>query len=184
MIEKKDIARIGKFQKTHALKGELNAILEVDPEFAGEGNALIVDIEGIYVPFFAESIRAKGSTSFLVKLEGIDNEGDAGKFVNREIYAVKSELAPFYGMEEDEMKDGDELEGYSVTTRNEGIVGIVESVDTSTQNTLFVVKTPSGETVYIPAAPEWIVEVDDEGKTIEMELPEGLLDLNQKKHAN
>ena len=41
MIEVNDIVAIGKFQKTHALKGELNAILEIDSEFLEEGNAII-----------------------------------------------------------------------------------------------------------------------------------------------
>lgn len=51
MIEEKDIKAIGKFQKTHALKGELNAILDIDSEYVSEGNAVVVDIDGIFVPF-------------------------------------------------------------------------------------------------------------------------------------
>lgn len=65
MIEEKDIKAIGKFQKTHALKGELNAILDIDSEYVSEGNAVVVDIDGIFVPFFASSVRPKGSTSYL-----------------------------------------------------------------------------------------------------------------------
>ncbi len=59
MIEVNDIVAIGKFQKTHALKGELNAILEIDSEFLEEGNAIIAEIDGIYVPFYIKSIRKK-----------------------------------------------------------------------------------------------------------------------------
>ena len=33
MIKEEDTIKIGKFQKTHALKGELNALLDIDPEY-------------------------------------------------------------------------------------------------------------------------------------------------------
>ncbi len=61
MIKKEDIVEIGKFQKTHALKGELNALLDIDGDYAADGNALVVAVDGIYVPFYAESVRPKGS---------------------------------------------------------------------------------------------------------------------------
>ena len=60
MIERDDIKEIGVFQRTHGLKGELNAILEIDPDFFDEGeHPLIVEIEGVFVPFYADSIRDK-----------------------------------------------------------------------------------------------------------------------------
>ena len=51
MIEEKDLTPVGKFLKTHALKGELNAILEIDPEFFTEGYPLVIDVDGAFVPF-------------------------------------------------------------------------------------------------------------------------------------
>ncbi len=69
MIEKKDIVEIGKFQKTHALKGELNALLNVPEEYVEDGNPLIVEMDGILVPFYTESFRSNDATSFLHKLQ-------------------------------------------------------------------------------------------------------------------
>jgi len=34
-----------------------------------------------------------------------------------------------------------------------------------------------GKTVYIPISEDFITEIDEQGKTIEMDLPEGILDL-------
>lgn len=112
MIESKDITAVGKFQKTHALKGELNAILDIDPEFFEEENAIIVDIDGIFVPFFASGIRPKGSTSYLIKLDGIDTENEARLFVNKTLYANKNELGEFFEMEPEEILDEDDMVGY------------------------------------------------------------------------
>ena len=83
MIREEDLFPIGKLQKTHALKGELNAVLDIDEDFIDEDYPLIIDLDGIFVPFYTESWRPKGSSACLLKLEGVDNEGEARKFVNK-----------------------------------------------------------------------------------------------------
>lgn len=181
MIESCDITTIGKFQKTHALKGELNALLDIDPGYVEDGNALILDVDGIYVPFFAKGIRPKGTNSYLVKLDGIESEEEARQFVNKEIYAVKKNVADYLDIDEDEISDGDELLGYKVVDEDTGYeVGVLESIDDSTQNLLFVVRSEDGEEIFIPAVDEFIVEIDEERRILVMNLPFGLLDLNIK----
>lgn len=179
MIESKNIAAVGKFQKTHALKGELNAILDIDPEYFEEGNAAIVDIDGINVPFYINSIRPKGMSSFLVKLDGVDSEEDARQFVNKIIYAEKSGLAPFLDVDEEDIIDNDSMIGYSIIDAESGkTIGVVDALETSTQNLLFIVKTEDDEEIFIPAVEDFIEDINDETREIRMNLPEGILDLN------
>ncbi|MDE6337600.1 MAG: ribosome maturation factor RimM [Muribaculaceae bacterium] len=179
MIEQKNITAIGKFQKTHALKGELNAILDIDSSFLLEGNAVIVELDGIFVPFYASGVRPKGNTSYLVKLDGIDSEDEARRFVNKIIYALKSELAPFLEVEEEDIADEDELIGYEIIDYDSNkVIGKIEDIDSSTSNLLFIVVSATGDTIYIPAAEEFIMDINDEDKKIYMRLPEGLIDLN------
>ncbi len=182
MIEEKNLTTVGKFQKTHALKGELNALIDIDPEYFEEGNAMIVDVDGIYVPFFTTGIRPKGATSFLVKLDGIDSEEEARSFVNKSILAEKASLAPFLDMEEDEIRGEDEFCGYSIIDVESGdTLGEVKRIDSSTSNYLFIVATPDGEEIYIPLAEDFIDSIDDEKRSIFMKLPQGLIELNVKK---
>lgn len=70
MITTDEITSIGKFHKTHALKGELNAMLDIDAEFLDTEHPLIMDIDGIFVPFYCETVRPKSHFSSLVKLQG------------------------------------------------------------------------------------------------------------------
>lgn len=179
MIEHSNISAIGKFQKTHALKGELNAILDIDPIFLEEGNAAIVEIDGILVPFYTASVRPKGSTSFLIRLDGIDTEEEAKNFVNKIIYALKSELASFLDVDESEITDDEDLIGYQIfdIESNEPI-GRITGIDSSTSNLLIIVESADGEEIFVPAADEFIISIDDEKKLIEMNLPSGLIDLN------
>lgn len=176
MIKKEDIVAIGKFQKTHALKGELNALLDIDGDYAADGHPLIVDIDGIYVPFYAETVRPKGAESFLVKLRDIDSQEKAQELVNKEIFGLRSDLVEYF--DDPDMEIVADFVGYKVVDSRLGEIGSIEDVDDSTANVLFVVATDDGETVYIPVAEEFINAVDDERKVVETTLPEGLVDLN------
>lgn len=179
MIKEDEITSVGKLLKTHALKGELNMLLDIDPGYLEEGNPAVLDIDGIYVPFYAESIRTKGSFSFLVKFEGIDSEIEAKKLVNKNVYALRDRLKE-YMLEnyDEEYALYDDLVGYTIEDIDSGIIGKVVDIDTNTENELFIVETTEGNTVYIPLTEDFIEKMDEDNKTITMRLPEGLLDLN------
>lgn len=178
MIERNELAEIGKFQKTHALKGELNALLEIDVDYVDDGNPLVVDVDGIFVPFYAESIRPKGTQSYLIKLEGVDSEEQAKAFVNCLIYAPKVDLIDYFGEEGEEIAFDDDLVGYIIHDSEKGDLGTVIGINDSTDNVLLIGETPAGEEFFIPLTPDFIDEIDDERNVIFMTLPEGLLDLN------
>lgn len=183
MIRIEDTVEIGKFQRPHALRGELNAVIDVDPVFLSDGNPAIVEIDGILVPFYADSVRRKGASSCLVKLDGIDSEKEARKFVNVPIRIMRDQLA-LYESEEEEEGEGayaEDLVGYSIIDSGSGEIGIVVDVDLSTENALFVVESPDKEVIYIPVANELIEGIDEEKHCIEMMLPEGLVSLNFKQ---
>lgn len=176
MILEKDLKDIGKFQKTHALKGELNALLDIDPVFFEDGNPLIVNIDGIYVPFYLKSYRTKGAVSYLLTLEGIDSETEAKKFVNATIYAAKEDLLDYY--EEDDLEFADDLEGYKVIDSNHGEIGEILYVEDSTDNVLLVVRSKEGKDIYIPYNDNFVSNINDDDKTVYVNLPDELLSLN------
>ncbi len=178
MIQEEELKAIGKFQKPHALKGELNVILDLDPEYIEEGFPLIVEIDGIYVPFFPDSVRPKGSQSYLIHLKGIDTAEEARAMVNKTIYAMRKDITDFYDADPDEILFDDDLVGYKVFNNDEE-VGTVKYVDDSTINVILEVEKADGTLVYIPLVDDFIKEVNEEDKILVMELPDGLLDLNE-----
>lgn len=177
MIREDDLRQIGKFHRTHALKGELNVALDIPSDYAQEGNPLIVDIDGIYVPFYAESIRPKGQDSYLVKLEDVDSESVASQMVNKIIYGRKDILEDYI----DEEDGWDSLEvfvGYHVIDSRLGDIGEVTGFDESTVNELLIVKYKAGKEIMIPFAEAFIKEIDDENNVIITTLPDELFELN------
>jgi 16S rRNA processing protein rimM len=178
MIQKSEITPIGTFQRTHALKGELNARLDIDGEFVEEGHPLVVEIDGLPVPFYAESVRPKGASTWLIKLDGIDSEEEARRMVNKTIYAFKDQVSVFAG---EEISFVEDIIGYEMVDDTLGHIGVLEGVDDSTDNPLFVVRDDDGQEILIPLHEDFIEEIDDDGKVVRLDLPNGLLDINSKE---
>ena len=61
---------------------------------------------------------------------------------------------------------------------SKGIIGTLMAVDETTVNVLLEVKTPDGKIVLIPANEDIIRKIDPKTETLEVCLPEGLIDLN------
>lgn len=182
MIAENDLIEAGKFQRTHALKGELNAILDIPFDYFEEDHPLIVKIEGMFIPFYTESIRSKGATTCLIKLNGIDTEEEASEFVNLDIYVSKEAIKEYIKEDGEEIMMQDELTGYEVIDDTSGPVGIVKRIDDSTSNILMIVESDNGEDIYVPLIDEFIVEIDNEKRTIRIDAPEELLRLNRKNY--
>lgn len=178
MIREEDITRVGKFQKTHGLKGELNTLLDIEPKYFEEDHPMIVAIEGLYVPFYIESIRKKGNFSYLVKLIGIDSEKEASQFVNQDIFMLSSDKDEW--LDEDEFYV-DSFIGFEVMNKDDNKkIGKIIGIDDTTENILFLLNREN-EMIYIPVVDNFIVEIDEEDKIIVMDLPEGLVNLNIKE---
>ena len=155
MIKKEEVYKIGLFNKPHGIHGELQFTFTDDIFDRVDCDYLICLLDGIFVPFFIEEYRFRSDSTALVKLEGIETAERARMFTNVEVYFP--------------VKHAEEAE--------DGELGEVVEVDTATVNTLFVVEQEDGEELLIPAQEEFIVEINQEKKLITVELPEGLLNL-------
>ena len=173
MIKKEEVYKIGLFNKPHGIHGELQFTFTDDIFDRVDCDYLICLLDGIFVPFFIEEYRFRSDSTALVKLEGIDTTERARMFTNVEVY--------FPVKHAEEAEDGELSWNFFVGFRMEdvrhGELGEVVEVDTTTVNTLFVVEQEDGEELLIPAQEEFIVEINQEKKLITVELPEGLLNL-------
>ncbi|MDE7376776.1 MAG: ribosome maturation factor RimM [Muribaculaceae bacterium] len=179
MIDPASLALVGKVNKTHGVKGELSISFSADDpsELLADGGCLIMDIDGLFTPFFVASSRPRGSESLLVRFDGVDSQEEAAQFVGKDVY-VDAALA--YG-EEDMPDDGQlyagQLIGFKAIDENGDEIGEIVDLDESTDNVLFVLQTPAG-LAYVPVADEFIMEISTKARTVEFDLPEGLLQLN------
>ncbi len=170
MIRKEDVYRIGKLGKAHGVKGELSMMIDDDTFDRVEAEYLILEMDGIMVPFFMEEYRFKTDDTVLVKFENVDTQERARQLTGTEVFFPRA-LA-----QEDET-DGlsyAQLVGFALINVADGSkVGVIASVDEQTVNIMF--ELTDGRLV--PAAEELIDDIDIEKKEITMIIPEGILDL-------
>lgn len=176
MIKQSELTSIGTFVKPHGIKGELSAETDLDFQEISALKCVVLDMDGIYVPFFVDTVRDKSATTVLLKLDGVDSETEAKEFAGKEIYALRTEVAD----DDDDGNDGfyvADLQGFEVKDAENRAIGVIRDYDDSTPNVLLIAESPEGRTLYLPFAEEFFLDIDSAGKTVTMNLPEGITDL-------
>ena len=169
MIRQEEVYKIGKLGKTHGVKGEISFLFDDDVFDRVDADYLVLDIDGILVPFFMEEYRFKSDSNALVKFEDIDTQERAQQLTGTDVYFPRA------------LADSDEdslswaaIVGYDIADAQTGqSVGKIAAIDDSTQNILFELEDGK----LIPASEELITAIDKENRTITIDIPDGLLDL-------
>lgn len=174
MITKDEIIEIGRLNQPHGIKGEINALV-YDGVDVGSLSCIVLDIDGINVPFFINGVRKRGSQSYLLTIDGIENEQKAASISNKTLYALRKDADGF-----DDNSDGDgfyaeDLIGYEAATVDGTFSGTITDVDDTTENVLFIVTGSDGAEYMIPVADEFITDIDTGSRRIIFDLPEGLV---------
>lgn len=176
----RDLVEIGEIQKTHGIRGELTATVDEGVDVSAL-ECIVLQIDGLWVPFFLGSVRRRGPESWLLTIDGVENERDAGELCRHTIYALRADV-------EDDDTDGDDgeltagdLVGYRLideARQPEHVVGVISDVrEMTADNWLFEVTMADGRDVYVPIADDLITDIDHDAETVTMMLPSGLLDL-------
>ena len=170
MIKEQSVYKIGVIGKAHGVKGELSIQIDDDIFDRVDAEYLVLKLDGIFVPFFMEEYRFKSDSVALVKFEGVDTQERARELTGVEVYFPR-ELA-----EQDESAElsYSALVGYTLIDDNSGKpVGTIAYVDEQTINIMFELEDGR----LIPASEELIVDVDQQARTITLDIPDGILDL-------
>lgn len=160
---------IGYISKTHGLKGHvilrLNELVRIDEEI----KSVFLDLNGSQVPYFIEECRPNNS-GYILKLETIDNVDSSKKLIGKKAFAL-----PDFILEEEESLN--EFVGYAIIDSRLGNIGNIAEVDEKTDNVIIKVIHPTGVEIILPFNDDFIIEIDDDLKTIEFNAPEGLIEM-------
>lgn len=169
MIRREEVFKIGKLGKTHGVSGEISFLLDDDVFDRTDADYLILDIDGILVPFFIDSYRFKTDSNALMKFDGIDTQERARELTGCDVYFPRVLFD-----DDDDSISWAELVGYSLIDNNSGkVIGEIASIDDTTINILFELTTGK----LIPASEELITHIDTKKQQIYINLPEGILEL-------
>ena len=169
MIRQEEVYKIGRLGKAHGVKGEVSFQFDDDIFDRVDADYLVLDIDGIMVPFFMEEYRFRNDTVCLVKFCDIDTQQRAQELTGCDVYFPRA-LAE----EGEEVPSLASLVGFDIVDASSSkTVGRIASIDDTTANILFELE----DGTLIPASDELIENIDGPSHTITMHLPEGLLDL-------
>jgi 16S rRNA processing protein RimM len=169
MIKQQEVYKIGRLGKTHGVKGEISFMFDDDVFDRVDADYLVLDIDGILVPFFMEEYRFRSDSTAIVKFEDINTQDRARELTNCDVYFPRA------------LTDDDEashslalLVGFDIVdAQTKKTVGTIAAIDDSTANILFELENGT----LIPASEDLITHIDQKKKQITIALPEGILDL-------
>jgi 16S rRNA processing protein RimM len=169
MIRQEEVYKIGRLGKAHGVKGEVSFQFDDDVFDRTDADYLILDIDGILVPFFMEEYRFRSDALALVKFCDVDTQERASELTGSNVYFPRA-LAE----DEEGMPSLASLIGFDLVEAKDGIrVGTIATIDDSTANLLFELEDGR----LIPASDDLITDINIKERTIKMEIPEGLLEI-------
>jgi 16S rRNA processing protein RimM len=169
MIRQEEVYKIGRLGKAHGVKGEVSFQFDDDVFDRTDADYLILDIDGILVPFFMEEYRFRSDALALVKFCDVDTQERASELTGSNVYFPRA-LAE----DEEGMPSLASLIGFDLVKAKDGIrVGTIATIDDSTANLLFELEDGR----LIPASDDLITDINIKERTIKMEIPEGLLEI-------
>ena len=172
-MRKQECFYLGKIVSKYSFKGEVLVKLDSDdPELYESMESVFVSLRDSLVPFFIEQSRLHKSSLLRIKFEDVDSEEEADRIMGSELYLPLEFLPPLEGNK----FYFHEVIGFTVIDQNFGKVGVITSINDTTNQALFVIDH-KGTEILIPINDEFLTKVDREKKFIEVNAPAGLIEL-------
>jgi len=169
MIRQEEVFKIGRLGKAHGVKGEISFQFDDDIFDRVDADYLVLELDGILVPFFMEEYRFRNDTVCLVKFCDVDTQQRASELTGCDVFFPRA-LAE----EADDNPSLASLVGFEIIdATTQRTLGRITAIDDQTSNILFELEDGH----LIPANDDLVTNLDMAGKLITMNIPEGLLDI-------
>ncbi len=172
-MKKADCKFLGTLSKPHGYKGHLVLVAENSlPNDFEDWESVFVEIDGLLVPFLFDEVNHSHTDSAIVHFEDYGNVDLVEELIHARVYA------PFKNFRKKKGRSFDisDLNGYSVSDVNHGVIGVVEEILDYNQNILLRI-LKDGKEILIPAQEPIIESIDPKKKIIHINAPTGLIDI-------
>jgi 16S rRNA processing protein RimM len=171
---------LGTIVKTHGLKGEVSCYLDVDiPEEYAKLDSVFIEIKRNLEPYFIEKIQLTAGNRAIIKFEELNDLAAAEKVVHCKLY-LPLDVLP--NSEEDDFYLH-EILNYAVVDAQKGKLGVISNIYEGAQQDLLGMSYQNKE-VLIPLVDAIVLQVNHSEQIIEVNLPEGLLELYLDENAD
>lgn len=169
-----ELKLVGKIKDAHGIRGEVFII------FFAKDYSWIDDIDEIYIESKTYKIlnMTQHKDGLKVKLENVTDRNVAESLIGQQVYIS----ADIFESEDGESLYLSEIENFKVIDETAGELGHIIGFSSNTAQDLLVVKSATGNKEYeIPFVDAFVIEIDHDKQIIKMNLPEGLLEINDSE---
>jgi 16S rRNA processing protein RimM len=164
---------LGHITRIHGYEGSVVIKLEQGfVENIPELESVFIEIEGRPVPFFISQTEYQGSDILKMKFEGYQTDYKVSGFIGCRVFLTTAAGT------QDEPQNTAILTGFKVILNDKRILGKITRVAKNPGQDLLSILTPENREILIPLHEDFIVKINKRSKTIMMDLPEGLIELN------
>lgn len=163
---------IGYISKTRGLKGEVQLFFEFEDYAELVFDIILIEVNKKLVPYFVDNIKVQKNSTAYVTFEDIDHISKAEELVRHKVYLPNDKL-PVRDPNDFRYSD---LVGFLVIDETEGELGEITQVQDLPQQHVATVDMGDRELLF-PLSEEMILGIDIQERVIEVDLPDGLVDL-------
>jgi 16S rRNA processing protein RimM len=136
---------------------------------------IFFNYENFLIPYKIIELTQKNELDFLVQLKNIDNENLLNPFLDCDVWVEKTKIKK---VKNDDFKLAD-LIGYETIDKRIGLIGHLEEIQENKFQQLMKIKNSQNKEILIPFVEEFIIEINTKEKNIQLNLPEGLIEMNE-----
>ena len=171
-MKKQDCFYLGKIIKKFSFKGEI--LIKIDGDLTENYFDLknfFLEKENHLIPFFIERIKKHKPDILRIKFEDVDSEELANKILNKKIYIPLSILKPLKGKN----FYFHEVIGFKAISEKK-VIGTVKKINDQSPQPTFEIKN-NNKIILVPIHNDFIIKINRKEKNIQLNLPDGLLEL-------
>ena len=165
---------LGRITKVSGYEGAVTVKLEKSfTENIPHMESVFLEIEGRPVPFFISRCDYSGADILKLSFEGYESEDKVSGFIGCRMFLTET------GSSSTQKKaETDNIIGYNVFMADLVLLGTITDIIENPGQWLLVIKSPSKKEILIPLHEDFIVSIDKRKKSLLMNIPEGLTEIN------
>jgi len=164
---------LGRITKVSGYEGAVTIKLEkIFFKNIPQMESVFLEIEGRPVPFFISDLEYSGADILKLTFEDYGSIEKISEFTGCRVF-LTTELT-----ENSKTEEIHSLTGYQVFTSDDKVLGVIREIISNPGQLLLSVMADGNKEILIPLHEHFIVRIDKKKKTIIMDIPEGLTEIN------
>lgn len=164
---------LGRISRASGYNGSVSVRLEKSfIDNIPEMESVFLEIDGKPVPFFISSEEYQGGDILKIKFKGYDTYEEVNEFTGCSIYLTT------FSKDKKISGNPESISGFKVISGNKSLLGTVMEIIQNPGHDLLKILSSGGKEILIPYHEDFILNTSDKKKTIIVDLPEGLTEIN------